>query len=311
MGNPASSLPETATGRGGQSVGLLERSEGLEWLENALKKAWTTSGTAVALLGEAGVGKTSLLRAFTDRHAEDTDVLWGICDPLTTQRPLAPVADIARGLPWRHLLDGSERAPVFEAFLQELAQARRPKVAVIEDVHWADEATLDVLTFLGRRVSTTPSLIVVSLREDEIPASAGLTAALVELVPRSQDRLRVKPLSIDAISNMAVGTPADPVEMFRVTAGNPFFVTEILAQSGDLLPATARDAVLARVSRLSPEAADALAIVAVSPGRAQIPVTLGARADEAGLDECVKHGMLVRESSVIAFRHELARKAVL
>ena len=285
---------------------LLERSESLEWLEDALKSAWTTAGNAVALIGEAGIGKTTALRAFRQRHSQDADVLWGMCDPLVTQRPFAPVADVARERPWRHLLEGTDRASVFEAFLEELTEATRPKIVVIEDVHWADEATLDVLTFLGRRVSLTHSLIVVSVREGEMTTSSHLRSALAELVPRSQDRLRMQPLSLDALRTMVEGTHVDPVEMFRVTSGNPFFVTEILAEGGDMLPSTARDAVLARVSRLSPKAENALAIVAISPGRVDVSVALQAQADEIGLDECVQHGMLVRDSNVISFRHELA-----
>ncbi len=307
MGHSAGARTSAATE---ESV-LLERSDSLEWLENSLKSAWTAAGKAVVLMGEAGVGKTSVLRAFRHRHSEDADVLWGMCDPLATQRPLAPVADIARGRPWRHLLEGTEAAPVFEAFLEELTEVTRPKIVVIEDVHWADEATLDVLTFLGRRVSLTHSLVVVSVREGELATSSHLRSSLAELVSRSQDRLRMLPLSLDALRTMVQGTHVDPVEMFRVTSGNPFFVTEILAEGGDMLPSTARDAVLARVGRLSPKAENALAIVAVSPGRADLAVALQAQADEVGLDECVQQGMLVRESNDISFRHELARRAVL
>src|ERR1700728_1876432 len=100
-------------------LGLLERSDALAWLNQSMEQASAGTGKAVALTGEAGVGKTSLLRAFTSLHADKADVHWGMCDPLATQRPLAPVSDISRNLPWRHLLDGSDRAVVFEAMFNE------------------------------------------------------------------------------------------------------------------------------------------------------------------------------------------------
>jgi DNA-binding CsgD family transcriptional regulator len=292
-------------------LGLLERSDALAWLNQSMEQASAGTGKAVALTGEAGVGKTSLLRAFTSLHADKADVHWGMCDPLATQRPLAPVSDISRNLPWRHLLDGSDRGVVFEAMFNELAEAGRDKVVVIEDIHWADDATLDLLSFLGRRISNTQALIVVSLREDDMPAGRPLRSALAEIVPRSQDRFRLDPLTREAVGRLAEGTATDPVELHRVTGGNPFFVSEVLAETGSLVPATVRDAVLARVDRLSPVARQALECVATIPGRAESTILLAAGAPEEGLDECVELGILKSEGSTFEFRHELARLAVL
>jgi predicted ATPase len=123
--------------------------------------------------GEAGIGKTSLVRAFCERHGADARVLWGACDALRTPRPLGPLLDVAReaggelaGLvaaePARHRL--------FSAFLDLLGPAGRtpPVIAVVEDAHWADEATLDLLVFVGRRVAGVPAMVVVTYRDDEV-----------------------------------------------------------------------------------------------------------------------------------------------
>jgi DNA-binding CsgD family transcriptional regulator len=294
-----------------QEHGLLERDDALAWLDDCLRRAWTASGKALAVTGEAGVGKTSLLRAFATAHAGDADVHWGICDPLTTQRPLAPLADIARGGPWAYLLDTTDRNQVFEALLRELIGSRRPTVVVIEDVHWADGATLDLLCFLGRRISGTRVLLVVSLRDEEVQGGPVLRSTLAEVVPRAADRLCLGALSLQAVGVLAEGRAADPAEVHRLTGGNPFFVTEVLSAGGAAVPATVRDAVLVRVERLRDTERRALESVAVVPGRAELRLLAAVGSAETDLDECAARGILVRGEQDFSFRHELARRAVL
>ena len=134
---------------------LVERENEIRVLQECLRDAARGSGRMVLLGGEAGIGKTSLLQALADRR-DEAILWWGACDALQTPHPLAPLHDIARStnVGFRALLtsEGRDRAALFEAVLGELQRSRRPVLAVVEDVHWADEATLDLLKFLGRRI---------------------------------------------------------------------------------------------------------------------------------------------------------------
>src|SRR5437764_1644269 len=121
-----------------------------------------------------------------------------------------------------------------------------------EDVHWADEATLDVLKLLARRVATVPVLVVASFRDEGLDSGHPLRRVLGELATSATvRRLKLDPLSPSAVAELAELRAVDPDELYRKTAGNPFFVVEALAAGVDEIPDTVRDAVLARVARLS------------------------------------------------------------
>ena len=128
--------------------------------------------------GEAGIGKTSLVRAFAREAAGRARVLVGACDDLVTPRTLGPFRDMARGAApalAEAVEPGAGRDAVFGAVHQELAG--RPTVMLVEDVHWADDATLDVLRYLAWRIPELPSVLVLTYREDELggqhPAAPG------------------------------------------------------------------------------------------------------------------------------------------
>ena len=128
-------------------------------------------------------------------------------------------------------------------------------MVVIEDIHWADEATLDLLRFLARRIREIAVLIVATYREDELAASYPLRVALGELaVQRCTRRIELTPLSPGAVEIMAAGSGLDAAELYRVTGGNSFYVTEVMQTGLDRVPQSARDAVLARAARLGPPA---------------------------------------------------------
>ncbi len=290
---------------------LLERDDGLAQLEADLERARLGVGRVVLVAGEAGVGKSSLVRAFTARHEGDVRVVWGACEALFTPRPLGPVYDIAQAFGWAGSspATGVERTAYFGAFLDELRS--RPTIAVFEDVHWADEATLDALKYLGRRVDTTPSLIVLTYRDDEVHARHPLRLVLGELPSTSTTRMPLSALSAEAVDELARRAERSAHGLYEATGGNPFFVTEILAaESGDM-PPTVRDAVLARAARLSEPGRRLLEAVAVVPGTVEISLAEElAREDFGQLAECLASGMLVASGLGLAFRHELARLAV-
>ena len=294
--------------------GLLERSEQLAALEQALGGvALTRRGRVVLVGGEAGVGKTSLLRELCE-SAESARVLWGACDAMFTPRPLGPFFEIGEAVGGGlGELVASEARPheVASALLGELG-GRRVSVVVLEDLHWADEATLDVLRLLVRRVESVPALVLGSYRDDELDRAHPLRLVLGELATSpALERLTVPRLSSDAVAELAQERGLDPAGLYRRTGGNPFFVTEALAAGGEEIPPTVRDAVLARAARLSPEARALLEAVAVAPPQAEL--WLLERLEPESFDrveECVAAGMLTGGPAAVAFRHELARLAL-
>jgi DNA-binding CsgD family transcriptional regulator/tetratricopeptide (TPR) repeat protein len=294
---------------------LLERDALLEALRSALEEATAGSGRLVFVSGEAGVGKTALVRAFAERETRPRGVLWGACDALFTPRPLSPFLDIAPAVGGELEELVRERArphDVTAALLREL-QARPPTIVVLEDVHWADQATLDVLRLLGRRIEAVPALVLVTFRDDELGRDHPLRIVLGELATsRATGRLKLEPLSRAAVARLAEASGVDPDELHRTTGGNPFFATEVLAAGGEQIPHTVRDAVLARAARLGASAWAVLEAVAVIPPQAELWLleALGGSEVDLALDECLASGMLEPGPRGIGFRHELARLAV-
>jgi DNA-binding CsgD family transcriptional regulator len=295
--------------------GLLERERELALLADTFARVEAGSGGALALVyGEAGVGKTALLHRFCEERGATTRVLWGACESLFTPRPLGPFADIAAEAGGRFERVVTAQEPVqsvFEALVDELS-SRGNAVLVIEDLHWADEATLDVVRLFGRRVERLGALVVATYRSDELSRRHPLRVVLgdVATIP-GVVRLQLDPLSPEAVAELADPFGVDADDLYAKTAGNPFFVTEALAGGTGPVPGTVRDAVLARAARLQPHARDLLDAVAVVPPRSE-PWLLEAIAGDAtaALDQCVASGMLRFEEHAVAFRHELARLAV-
>ena len=295
---------------------LLERDELLAQLHARWSEARGGAGRLVFVEGEAGIGKTTVLRAFAASVRTGAPVYWGACEAMATPRPLGALDDIARdsGGKLAVLRDGSgERHRLFVAFVELLAE--RPALAVLEDVHWADEATLDLLRYAGRRIARTRSLLVASFRNDEVVPAHPLRAVLGDLATAGVPRLAPQPLSLAAVRSLCAATGIDAMALHAQTAGNPFFVTEVLAATGKAIqgvPATVQDAVLARAGRLSPSARAVLDAAAVAGPRAEAWLLRELTAAESGsIDECLATGVLRAEGAAFTFRHELARQAVL
>ncbi|GFE83860.1 LuxR family transcriptional regulator [Steroidobacter agaridevorans] len=298
-------------GMAGPGMKLLERDELLTSLQVLLRNAAAGQGSLLFLEGEAGIGKTSLLRAFAS--SQQAPVYWGACDALHTPRPLGPLFDIAAQVEGelQAALDGNvERLRVFSIFLAEIA--RPPALIVLEDLHWADEATLDFLRYVGRRIGRTHSLLVASFRSDEVGPSHALRLVLGDLATSGAKRLSPQPLSVAAIQELIGERDIDAAELQTKTGGNPFFVTEVVAAGGAGMPATVRDAVLARAGRLRPSARAILDAAAVAGPRIEPWLLQELTAAESDwIDECLATGVLCAQSGVFTFRHELAREAIL
>ena len=298
----------------GGSAGLLERSEQLKVLGETLAEvAGSSRGRVILVAGEAGIGKTALLRRFCAGVDGSARVLWGGCDPLFTPRPLGPVLDLAGVLGGElaaRAANGARPWEVAAALLRGLAAG--PSVVVLEDVHWADEATLDVVRLAGRRVGDVPLLLVLSWRDDGLDRSHPLRIVLGDLPGSDRvTRLELAGLSPRAVAELAGPAGVDAGELHRWTAGNPFFVTEVLAAGTGLVPRSVRDAVLGRAARLGGAAREVLDAAAVVPGPAELwlldaltPAATGA------LDECLAAGMVVLAGGRVEFRHQIARQVV-
>ncbi len=290
---------------------LLERKQCLADLADWLDSAARHGGCIALVAGEAGIGKTALLQEFARRQST-VRVLWGACDALFTPRPLAPLHDIARQIQGRLLATVTSAASpnvIFPAALDEFERMR--SLVVFEDVHWADEASLDLLKYLGRRIQRTKTLLVASYRDDTLGPQHPLRQVIGELPSAGTRRLALAPLSEAAVAQLAREARRPAAELYRITAGNPFFVTEALAGEGDTVPATVRDAVLARAARLSAPARQVAELVCIVPARTE-PWILEriVRPDEQAIEGCLSIGMVRDDSGSLAFRHELARRAL-
>lgn len=289
---------------------LLEREAALATLGEVLDEAFAGRGSVALVSGEAGIGKSAVVRHFAHSSRASARTLWGACDPLFTPRPLGPFADIARDAGNPSLLAESDRGSLFAALLDELGSM--PTIAVVEDVHWADEASLDVLKYLARRIDRVPCLLVMTYRDDDVGPSHALRHVLGTIPAGTAARIALEPLSSRAVEELALAAERDAGGLYELTSGNPFYVTEVLAAGGDGIPPTVRDAVLARALGLSREAREVLDLASVVPGPAErwlLDDVLDSTA--AAANECVERGMLVPTAGGLTFRHELARQAIL
>ena len=294
---------------------LLERESALETLAGWFAEARAGRGRLVLVSGEAGVGKTALVSEFAVGHRPAARVLWGVCDPLTTPRPLGPLTDVAPAVGGRLdqlLRNEAPRQVLFGALLDRLRDSRVATILVIEDVHWADEATLDLLRFLARRLGPAATLLVVTYRDDEVGPQHPVQLLAGDLASSALvRRLPLAPLSRQAVTVLAGPHGLDPGALYETTGGNPFFVTEVLAAGDEAIPATVVDAVLARAARVSPPARQVLdAAAVVAPPVETWLLVEAAGAAPAQVDECVAAGMLQGQAGGVGFRHELARLAV-
>ncbi len=288
---------------------LLERSDEWDALSAAVDAAARRRGSVVLVSGEAGIGKTSLVRAFAEQVAGRARLLVGGCDDLLTARPLGPLRDAAAGSGGALETALRTGGDVFAAVVAELSGPRVTAV-VVEDLHWADDATLDVLGYLARRIADLPAVLVLTYR-DESTATAPVHRLLGSLVGRPVVRLPLRSLSSAAVLGLAAGSGWDPQRLHALTGGNPFYVTEALADTGPGVPVSVSDAVLARVGRLDGAARVAVEQLSVVPTIVGLDLAhslLGERLD--ALAEAEARGIVSSRPDGVTFRHELARRAV-
>jgi DNA-binding CsgD family transcriptional regulator/tetratricopeptide (TPR) repeat protein len=294
------------------SFQLLERDAPLARLGAAMAAARRGQGRIVSLEGEAGIGKSALTLAFADSCRETSRVHVGGCEHLTTPEPLGPLRDIARESQGRFSVSPLGSLATYEGLLRLLTGGKGPALLVLEDIHWADDATLDALRFLGRRIRGAPVVVLVTFRNDE-PDSQGRLASLWADMPRdARERIELLPLSIEAVGQLASREGRISREVYEATGGNPFHVTEYLAAEGEGVPRSVQEVTVARAGRLSAHARRTLECASIFPRQIdeQTLRLIAGDAEHAGVEECLASGMLNAREGALAFRHELARRAI-
>jgi len=295
-------------------VALLEREAQLASLGEYAGEARQGDGRLVLIAGEAGVGKSALVEE-VERGLPEATWCWGACDGLFTPRPLGPLFDIASTL-GGELLElcraDAPREELFSALLRQVSAPGELHVLVVEDIHWADEATIDLLRFLGRRIRDAPVLLLATYRDEGLTATDPLRIAVGDLAAqRSVRRLSLAPLSADAVAVLAGGSGLDPAALYRLTGGNPFYVSQAVQAGMGEVPASARDAVLARAARLGRDSRAVLDAAALIGTRVELAL-LESVADSppSAIDELLASGLLTGDGMALQFRHEIARLAV-
>jgi predicted ATPase/DNA-binding CsgD family transcriptional regulator len=352
---------------------LVSRDRELAAVERTIGHVRSGSGTTLVISGEAGIGKSRLIaearRLFEQAGSQTGLVLQGNCFEVDRDYPFAPVVDLVgvrpSGVPESANRDSEttlvtslqdivdrkastsgedlDEHRLFREIASEFGRLarRQPLLLIIEDLHWCDDATLKLLLHLSRYITTSPILLLLSYRTDEVQPSLRQMLAAFDRERRATE-LMLGPLErsgVDAMLRSVFNQPhpirSDFLDMMHaLTAGNPFFIEEVLRAliaAGDIyyegghwvrketdqlrIPRSVRDAVLRRSSELSPAAREVLSLAAVS-GR---QFEFGVLQDVTGMDEpallsCMHElieSQLIYEESAdrFAFRHALTRQA--
>ena len=293
---------------------LLERDEALGRLRQALADADAGHGRCVLLVGEAGIGKTSLLDAALRAGAGTAHWLRAGCDALHTPRPLGPLVDLCDTFPdalAQAVHAGHTYNGLFPALLAWLRQARPARVLVIEDLHWADEATLDCVRYLGRRLAGAGFVLVLTLRPDQVDAQPPLRQTLAALQGAATTRIELGPLSPSGVAAMARRHQRAADGLHALTGGNPYYLRLVLDALPGTLPSTLRDTVLAQADALPPAVRDALGTLSCSPGGLELDHLLALHPGALpGLDSPAARALVTAHPPWLAFRHELARQVL-
>ena len=293
---------------------LIERDDFLFSLRSGFKKASSGEGHCFFVIGEAGIGKTSLVKTFLKEIEDESIQYIGACDSLFTPRPLAPLYDLALQIDERWVHDihsSSSRTELFTRFVHELTHKLRPVVVVFEDIHWADEATLDFVKFFGRRISRTKCLFILTLREEDISQQYALRNVPGDLAPDTFTRLQLTPLSKQAVRELADEKGYDGEHVYTISGGNPFYVNEILASYSLGIPDNIKDSVLSVYNRLAEETKNVWQLLSVIPEGLEVSRLYKIDPSyHAAIESCLSNKILIIENNKISFKHELYRRTI-
>ena len=291
---------------------LVEREHELEVLHQAHSKISVKGGNVVLIYGEAGIGKTSLVQTFLDELQAETSVSQGLCDPLGTPRPMGPIRDVARSV-MASLPDGEQA--LFDGIIEALVDSPHRHVIVLEDMHWADQASLDWLKYFGRRISLLPVMLLITFRHTDVDPAHPLRTSLGVISSERTHRLNLQPLSIEAITGMSLPSGMSATRLYEITNGNAFFISEILGNPQDAMtvPESIVDAVNARINLLNTRPIAVLEVCSCFPSDIKpdyLKQVIG-RSVLSEVAELERRHLLIITDGGYRFRHELARLATL
>lgn len=293
---------------------LIERDVFLDLLQKKLSTVAVGEGHCVFVSGEAGIGKTALVKAFCRQQQDECTIYQGACDALFTPRPLAPLYDIiwqVRSDLWPASHTIEERSELFLRFFHELKNNRKKILIVFEDVHWADEATLDFIKFFLRRIAQLRCLFILTYRDDEIHARHPFRNVLGDLSPDTSTRIQLVPLSRQAVYKMAEEKGYDAQNVFSISGGNPFYVNEILASYSPGVPENIKDAILAVYDRQEEGTKNAWQICSVIPEGLEINRFAKIKSSwDEGMDHCFALKIIIIKNDRVIFKHELYRRTI-
>lgn len=292
---------------------LIERDDFLALLQKKLSMVAEGEGHCVFVSGEAGIGKTALVKAFCKQQA-NCIIYQGACDALFTPRPLAPLYDIiwqvsSDLLPASHTIE--QRSELFLNFFHELSNREEKILIVFEDIHWADEATLDFIKFFLRRIVQTRCLFILTYRDDEIHSGHPLRNVLGDLSPDTFTRIQLTPLSRQAVYKLADEKGYDAENVYSISGGNPFYVNEILASYSPGVPDNIKDAILSVYDRQEEGTKNAWQICSVIPEGLEVNRFAKIKSSwDEGMDHCFALKIIIVKNDRVIFKHELYRRTI-
>lgn len=293
---------------------LIERAGFLATLQSRLGDIADGEGHCILISGESGIGKTSLIRAFCREKGKAASFYQGSCDALFTPRPLAPLYDIIwqmHGDDWENAGGREDRAALFSRFFHEISGRSAPSVIIFEDIHWADEATLDFIKFLARRITRLHCLFVLTYRDDEIHALHPLRNVLGQLSPDSFTRMHLTPLSRPAVEKLAQEKGYSGEDVYSISGGNPFYVNEILASYSLGVPDNIKDSVLSVYHRLDEKTKQVWDLLSILPTGFEVKYLETVEPMYASsLAKCLEAKILLVREGLISFKHELYRRTI-
>jgi DNA-binding CsgD family transcriptional regulator len=293
---------------------LRERDEFLILLQKKLKSIAVGEGHCAFVSGEAGIGKTSLIKAFLEKNKGDYLIYQGACDALFTPRPLAPLYDIMWQVNsdlWTNSRVIEGRSELFASIVRELSNQNKKTIIVFEDLHWADEATLDFIKFFARRIVQLQCFFIVTYRDDEIHSRHPLKNVLGQLPSDSSTRLKLTPLSRQVVEEMAAKKGYNGEDVYSISGGNPFYVNEILASYSAGVPDNIKDSILSIYHRQEEKTKCAWEILAV------LPTGFDLKYFEQMEPECMESlytsletRIIILKEGILFFKHELYRRTI-
>ncbi len=293
---------------------LIERDGFLALLQTQLKNIGEGEGHCIFVSGEAGIGKTSLVKAFREENNHNCLIYQGACDALFTPRPLAPLYDImwqVNNNLWANSHSMEERSKLFTSFFREVSKKKEKLIIVFEDIHWADEATLDFIKFFARRIAQLRCLFMLTYRDDEIHSGHPLKNILGQLPPDSFSRLKLTPLSKPTVEKMALAKGYNPEDVYSISGGNPFYVNEILASYSPGVPENIKDSILSIYPRQHEKIKQVWDLLSILP--TGLDIQYFEKMDPlyvAAVHESLHTTILVLKESAVFFKHELYRRTI-